>query len=51
MARNDRDWMDYALLGSSLAQNAQLSGIGDQLAEIKKVESQKQLANFQVMVI
>lgn len=51
MARNDRDWMDYALLGSSLVQNAQLSGIGDQLAALKKVESQKQLAGFQVMVI
>ena len=39
MARNDRDWMDYALLGSSLAQNAQLSSIGDQLAALKQAES------------
>lgn len=51
MAGRERDWMDYAQLGSSLAQNAQLSSIGDQLAALKQAESQKQFAEFEVTVI
>lgn len=51
MAGRERDWMDYAQLGSSLAQNAQLSSIDDQLAALKKAESQKQFADFEVTVI
>ncbi len=43
--------MDYAQLASNAAQNAQLSSLGDQLAELKKAESQKQLADFEVTVI
>lgn len=51
MAGRERDWMDYAQLASSAAQNAQLSSLGDQLAALKKVEFQKQLADFEVTVI
>lgn len=51
MAGRERDWMDYAQLASSAAQNAQLSSLGDQLAALKKAESQKQLADFEVTVI
>lgn len=51
MAGRERDWMDYAQLGSSLAHNAQLSSIGDQLAALKQAESQKQFAEFEVTVI
>lgn len=51
MAGRERDWMDYAQLGSSLAHNAQLSSIGDQLAALKQAESQKQFAEFEVSVI
>ena len=51
MAGRERDWMDYAMLGSSLAQNSQLSGIGDQLAALKQAESQKQFAEFEVTVL
>ena len=51
MAGRERDWMDYAVLGSSLAQNSQLSSIGDQLAALKQAESQKQFAEFEVTLI
>jgi len=51
MAGRERDWMDYAMLGSSLAQNSQLSSIGDQLAALKQAESQKQFAEFEVTVL
>ena len=51
MAGRERDWMDYAQLASSAAQNAQLSSLGDQLAALKKAESQKQFADFEVTVI
>ena len=51
MAGRERDWMDYAQLASNLAQNAQLSSIGDQLAALKAAESQKQFAEFEVTVI
>ena len=38
MMEHGRDWMDYAQLASSLAQNAPLAGIGDLVGERKKAE-------------
>ena len=36
--KKQRDWLDYAQLVSSVAQNAQLSGIGESLEQLKQTE-------------
>jgi hypothetical protein len=37
-----RDWIDYAGLASSIAQNIQLEGISNSMAELQKSEARKQ---------